>query len=151
MEGNGFLGLNGQLDALLATGKRYWAVGGGLMAVVIWVFTVNQSVKHQTIMEKKQDDISVQGAANTLLLIQVQKYQHDSLVTTADMNALLGQSLATHRMLDNRLRRLEHRPLQEGLGRWEYYPQYGPVPEKYALWFEPRTTSEWLEAKAGGR
>lgn len=145
-----FFGFNGQMDAFIATVKRFWAVGVGMFIFVTWIAAQTHTTIHQAVIEKKLDDQSTVTVENTVLLKNIQTYQKDSLVSNSDMNFLLGQSRARDRNFDNRLRKIEHRPIQEGIGRWEYYPAFGPVPEKYALWFDPAIPVSWLKSKADG-
>jgi len=136
--------LNGGLDALISVGKRLWVLWIAMAAVIAWGLTVNQSVVATTGLGSEVHDIHVEVKAGN-------RYMRDSLVTDSDQRFILGQLLAQYRSVDNRLRKLEHRPIQEGVGRWQYYPEYGSMPEKYRLWFEPPVASEWLERKASGQ
>ena len=135
-------GLNGGLDALIDTGKRLWFLWIGMAVAIGWIGMVSTSVRKQPTLDKKLD-----------MVIDVQardgQFMRDSLINLTDMKALMNQSLASHRSFDNRLRVLEHRPIQEGLGRWEYFPQAGPIPEKFQYMFEP--ASQWLGKKANGQ
>jgi hypothetical protein len=150
----GFLGLNGGVDALLETGRRFWALGVGIAVIVGWVLSVNQTgrgqVQDRVEAAEMRKELKLQHALADDVHVEVRAIRAD-MVTNADMDFLLGQSLATHRVFDKRLRLLEHKPAQEGLGRWDYYPQYGTVPDKYRLWFEPASPAQWLDAKAKGR
>ncbi len=140
MGGNGILGLNGGLEAAIATVRRLWKVGVAMFALVVVVFTCAQAIKKLEAVPAMQRSLA-----------RIEAYQHDSLMTNADQAFLMDQMLRRDRNMDNRIRKLEHRPIQEGLGRWEYFSQYGPMPERYRLYFDPDVPSKFLAAKAAGQ
>jgi len=124
--------INGGLDALIATVKRFQVLFIILLAVATY-FVKSESDRKST------REMAAVGAASSLRneseLKWVSTYLRDSVMTIGDAKVIVRQMNGEQKLIWASIEKLQHKPVTHR-DRPRYYPQYGPIPTKMTDWFE---------------
>lgn len=112
-----------------------WIVGTVLTVAVGWLVKVNMTVVREP--ELRAELKTQHTVLDDVLVVvhRMDRFQRDSVMTVSDMKFLVKQQQGAHRDVVWRLEHLEGKP-RSHIDRPRYYPEYGPMPEKMADWFE---------------
>lgn len=129
---NKFPVLNGGLDALIATVKRFQMLLLILLAAATW-FVKSESDRKST------REVALIAAASSLRnegeLKSMSAFMRDSVMTIGDSRIMLLQINGEQKLIWANIEKLQHKAVTHR-DRPRYYPQYGPIPVKMTDWFE---------------
>lgn len=139
---SGFLGLNGNLDAFNDAFQRYWKLGSVVVAVIVWVLSVNTDHAGQIKLQATVDSLTVTmgngfGVQDDVHveLKRMNKFMRDSLTSDSDLHVLWWQSQKEHAALWETIDKMRRVPFKQH-DKVIFYDGYGPVPDKYKTWFD---------------